>query len=155
MSDTINKQHIVILFMVVSYTQNLHKDFAEELEQWQFTDAEKKKMKMYLRLVGTEGRIDWDTQDRMLIAQVVSYIIHQAVVHKETICHTFKLIDDNLMSEWKSGIMDKEKYMNCRSNNFICKKIIEKLEALPDIGHYRLGFYDWENGSDKIEVIYG
>jgi len=154
MSDTINKQHIVILYMVVSYTHNLHKSFAAELEKWDFTDAEKKKMLMYLRLVGTEGRVDWDTKDKMLITQVISYIIHKAVVNKETVCKTFELIDDNLMSEWKTGIMEKEKYMNCRANNFTCKKVIEKLEALPDIGHYRLGFYDWDNGSDKIEVIY-
>jgi len=154
MSDTINKQHIVILYMVVSYTQNLHKDFAAELDKWDYTDTEKKKMKMYLRLVGTEGRVEWDTTDRMLITQVISYIIHKAVIHKDTICKTFELIDDNLRSEWKTGIMEKDKYMRCRNNNFTCKKIIEKLEALPDIGHYRLGFYDWENGSDEIEVIY-
>jgi hypothetical protein len=90
MSDTINKQHIVILYMVVSYTQNLHKSFAAELEKWDFTDAEKKKMLMYIRLVGTEGRVMWDTGDQLLISQVVSYIIHRAVIHKDTILNTFQ-----------------------------------------------------------------
>ena len=154
MNDTINKQHIVILYMVVSYTQNLHKDFSNELDKWEYTDAEKKKILMYMRLVGAEGRVMWDTGDQLLIATVVSYIIHSAVIHKDTILNTFKLIDENLLSEWKSGIMEKDRYINCRANNFVCKKIIEKLEALPGIGHYHLGFYDWDNGSDKIEVIY-
>jgi len=140
--------------MVVSYTHDLHKSFAAELDKWEFTDTEKKKMLMYLRLVGVKGRNEWDTSDKMLIAQVISYIIHKAVVNKETVCKTFELIDEKIMAEWKTGIMDKETYMNCRANNFTCKKIIDKLEALPDIGHYRLGFYDWDYGNDKIEIIY-
>jgi len=135
----ITKQHYNAMWAICDGIVNLKEQFSIDMVKHNVDPDTIKKVLLTLKLTEIPSK-NFVTKDHNILFYIMTYLIHQLVVNKDTFYKCFNeldrrsKLDDEIYNE-----QDKTNYFNMRRINFEIKNIIEYLD---ENDTYGIGFCD-------------
>ena len=146
---------MTILFILLNAFMKLSKEICEDIKpQSHLPENQKKRIVKYVELL-EDSRFNkkWNTNDVVLVAVLIQYVIHKAVMNADLLFETMDGLDRVMKKELKEKAITKEEYMYYRKTNFTIRRFCNRLVKNE---HYALDLTNWNAGVyDKIPIIYG
>ena len=131
----ITKQHYNAMWAICDGIVNLKEQFAIDMVKHNVDPDTIKKVLLTLKLTEIPSK-NFVTKDHNILFYIMTYLIHQLVVNKDTFYKCFNELDKRSKLDDE---IDKTNYFNMRRINFEIKNIIEYLD---ENDTYGIGFCD-------------
>lgn len=131
----ITKQHYNAMWAICDGIVNLKEQFAIDMVKHNVDPDTIKKVLLTLKLTEIPSK-NFVTKDHTILFYIMTYLIHQLVVNKDTFYKCFNELDKRSKLDDE---IDKTNYFNMRRINFEIKNIIEYLD---ENDTYGIGFCD-------------